>query len=88
MRGPRGRSALAAFALLVLLGVAAGGPEPPPSDVGAVEAAFGLGAAAAPAALPAGSADVTVEDDEGVVAPAAPGEQEAEGSGEARTGSR
>uniref|UniRef100_A0A8C3Q686 Eukaryotic translation initiation factor 2-alpha kinase 3 n=1 Tax=Geospiza parvula TaxID=87175 RepID=A0A8C3Q686_GEOPR len=88
MRGPRGRSALAAFAFLVLLGVAAGGPEPPPSDAAAVEAAFGLGAAAAPAALPAGSADVTVEDDEGGVAPAGPGEPDTEGSGEARTGSR
>lgn len=91
MRGPLCRSALAAFTVLVLLGVAAGGPEalpPPPSDVAAVEAAFGLGAAAAPAALPAGSADVTVEDDEAGVATAAPGEQEAEESGEARTGGR
>ncbi|KAL2305486.1 hypothetical protein Nmel_007473, partial [Mimus melanotis] len=61
---------------------------PPPIDAAAVEAAFGLGAAAAPAALSAGSPDVTVEDDEGSVAPAAPGEQEAEGSGEARTSSR
>lgn len=91
MRGPRCRSALAAFALLVLLGLAAGGPEPPPPPLGdavAVEAVFGLGAAAAPAALPAGSADVTVEDDEAGVAPAAPGEQEPEESGEARTGGR
>lgn len=88
MRGPRCRSALAAFTLLVLLGVAAGGPEPPPGDAAAVEAAFGLGAAAAPAALPAGSADVTVEDDEAGVAPAAPGEQEPEESGEARPGGR
>lgn len=91
MRGPRCRSALAAFTLLYLLGlvaVAAGGPEPPTGDAAAVEAAFGLGAAAAPAALPAGSADVTVEDDEAGVAPAAPGEQEPEESGEARTGGR
>ncbi|CAN0029903.1 unnamed protein product [Bubo scandiacus] len=88
MRGPRCRSALAAFTLLVLLGVAAGGPEPSPSDAAAVEAAFGLGAAAAPAALPASSADVTVEDDEAGVAPAAPGEQESEESEEARTGGR
>lgn len=93
MRGPRCRSALAAFTLLYLLGlvaaaVASGGPEPPTGDAAAVEAAFGLGAAAAPAALPAGSADVTVEDDEAGVAPAAPGEQEPEESGEARTGGR
>lgn len=93
MRGPRCRSALAAFTLLLLLlGVAAGGPEPPPpplaGDAAAVEAAFGLGASAAPAALPAGPADVTVEDDEAGVAPAAPGEQEPEESAEARTGGR
>lgn len=89
MRGPRCRSALAAFTLLVLFGVTAGGPEPPPlGDAAAVEAAFGLGAAAAPAALPAGPADVTVEDDEAGVATAAPGEQEPEESGEARPGGR
>lgn len=88
MRGPRCRSALAAFTLLVVLGAAAGGPEPPPDHAAAAEAAFGLGAAAAPAALPAVSADVTVEDDEAGVAPAGGGEQEPEERGEARPGGR
>lgn len=84
MRGPRCRSALAALTVLFLLGTAAGAEEAPRGDAAVVEeAAFGLGAAAA--ALPAGSADVTVEDD---VAAAPLGEQEAEGSGEARSGSR
>ncbi|OXB78781.1 UNVERIFIED_CONTAM: hypothetical protein H355_011799 [Colinus virginianus] len=83
MRGPRCRSALAALTVLVLLGTAAGAEEAPQGDAAVAEAAFGLGAAAA--ALPAASADVTVEDD---VAAAPLGEQEAEGSGEARSGGR
>lgn len=84
MRGPRCRSVLAALTVLFLLGTAAGAEEAPRGDAAVVEeAAFGLGAAAA--ALPAGSADVTVEDD---VAAAPLGEQEAESSGEARSGGR
>ena len=83
MRGPRCRSVLAAFTVLFLLGTAAGAEEALQGDAVVVEAAFGLWAAAA--ALPAGSADVTVEDD---VTAAPLGEQEAEGSGEARSGGR
>lgn len=75
MRAPRCRSALAALAVLVLLGAAA--PEPARGDARGGEVGFGLGAAAAPAALPAGP-DVIVEDDEAGVAAAGPGEQEPE----------
>ncbi|XP_075787077.1 eukaryotic translation initiation factor 2-alpha kinase 3 isoform X1 [Pelodiscus sinensis] len=87
MRAPRGRSALAALAVLVLLGAAAA-REPARGDARGGEVGFGLGAAAAPAALPAGP-DVTVEDDEGgVAATAAPGEQEPEEEEETRRGAR
>ncbi|XP_073199007.1 eukaryotic translation initiation factor 2-alpha kinase 3 isoform X2 [Lepidochelys kempii] len=72
MRAPRCRSALAALAVLVLLGAAA--PEPARGDARGGEVGFGLGAAAAPAALPAGP-DGIVEDDEAGVAAAGPGEQ-------------
>ncbi|CAM2113629.1 eukaryotic translation initiation factor 2-alpha kinase 3 isoform X1 [Caretta caretta] len=75
MRAPRCRSALAALAVLVLLGAAA--PEPARGDARGGEVGFGLGAAAAPAALPAGP-DGIVEDDEAGVAAAGPGEQEPE----------
>ncbi|XP_043368660.1 eukaryotic translation initiation factor 2-alpha kinase 3 isoform X2 [Dermochelys coriacea] len=78
MRAPRCRSALAALAVLVLLGAAAAAaPEPARGDARGGEVGFGLGAAAAPAALPAGP-DVIVEDDEAGVAAAGPGEQEPE----------
>nr|XP_008167940.2 eukaryotic translation initiation factor 2-alpha kinase 3 isoform X1 [Chrysemys picta bellii] len=85
MRAPRCRSALAALAVLVLLGAAA--PEPARGDARGGEVGFGLGAAAAPAALPAGP-DVIVEDDEAGVAAAGPGEQEPEEEEETRPGGR
>ncbi|KAG6923755.1 eukaryotic translation initiation factor 2 alpha kinase 3 [Chelydra serpentina] len=85
MRAPRCRCALAALAVLVLLGAAA--PEPARGDARGGEVGFGLGAAAAPAALPAGP-DVIVEDDEAGVAPAGPGEQEPEEEEETRPGGR
>ncbi|TFK10059.1 alpha/beta hydrolase domain-containing protein 13 [Platysternon megacephalum] len=84
MRAPRCRSALAALAVLVLLGAAA--PEPARGDARGGEVGFGLGAAAAPAALPAGP-DVIVEDDEAGVAAAGPGEQDPEEE-ETRPGGR
>lgn len=82
MRAPRCRSALAALAVLVLLGAAA--PEPARGDARGGEVGFGLGAAAAPAALPAGP-DGIVEDDEAGVAAAGPGEQEPEEEEEEET---
>ncbi|CAM4550838.1 unnamed protein product [Lepidochelys olivacea] len=88
MRAPRCRSALAALAVLVLLGAAA--PEPARGDARGGEVGFGLGAAAAPAALPAGP-DGIVEDDEAGVAAAGPGEQgpeEEEEEEETRPGGR
>ncbi|XP_059577434.1 eukaryotic translation initiation factor 2-alpha kinase 3 isoform X4 [Alligator mississippiensis] len=70
-RGRRAPAALGRLLLLVLVLLVRGAA----GRLGRAGTGFALGAAAAPAALPAG-ADVTVEDDEAGVTSAGPGEQE------------